>query len=80
MMVIYFIGLGLSGIACAFVDGKTALFLGLSAIGLFAGQILIAVLLVDVTRVDIQVVEAVEVLLVTEPSHQQDDNKTYSRN
>ena len=36
MMGIYFIGLGLSAIACALADEKTALFLGLSAIGLFA--------------------------------------------
>lgn len=36
MMGIYFVGLGLAGIACALADQKTALFLGLSAIGLFA--------------------------------------------
>ena len=35
MMVVYFIGLGLSAIACGLVDGPTALILGLSAIGLF---------------------------------------------
>ena len=36
MMVVFFIGLGLSGIVCGLVDSTTALFLGLSAIGLFA--------------------------------------------
>ena len=36
MMGIYFVGLGLAGIACALADQKTALFVGLSAIGLFA--------------------------------------------
>lgn len=36
MMVVMFVGLGLSGIACAFLDTPTALLLGLSAIGLFS--------------------------------------------
>ena len=36
MMVVFFIGLGLSSIACSFVDSTVALFLGLSAIGLFS--------------------------------------------
>lgn len=36
MMVVFFIGLGAAGIACAFADGPTALWLGLAAVGLFA--------------------------------------------
>ena len=36
MMVVYFIGLGLSGIVCGLVDQPTALFLGLTALGLFS--------------------------------------------
>lgn len=36
MMVVMFVGLGLSGIACAFLDTPTALLLGLSAVGLFS--------------------------------------------
>jgi MFS family permease len=36
MMVVFFVGLGLSGILCGLVDGKTALMLGLAAIGLFS--------------------------------------------
>ena len=40
-----------------------------ASVALVTGQVLIAVLLVDVTRVDVQVVEAVEVLLVAEPAH-----------
>ncbi len=36
MMVVYFAGLGVSGIVCGLVEGTTALFLGLTAIGLFA--------------------------------------------
>ncbi len=36
MMVVFFIGLGVSGIVCGLVDSKTALLLGLAAIGLFA--------------------------------------------
>ena len=36
MMVVFFVGLGLSSIACGFVDGTLALFIGLSAIGLFS--------------------------------------------
>ena len=36
MMVVFFVGLGLAGILCAFVDSTTAMFLGLSAIGLFS--------------------------------------------
>ena len=36
MMVVYFIGLGLSGIICGLVDTTTALLLGLAAIGLFS--------------------------------------------
>jgi MFS family permease len=36
MMVVFFVGLGLSGILCGLVDGKTALLLGLAAIGLFS--------------------------------------------
>lgn len=36
MMAVFFLGMGGAGIACAFVDGSTALMLGLAAIGLFA--------------------------------------------
>jgi len=36
MMIVMFIGLGLSGILCAFLDTPSALLLGLSAIGLFS--------------------------------------------
>ena len=36
MMVVFFVGLGLSSIACSFVDTTVAMFLGLSAIGLFS--------------------------------------------
>jgi len=36
MMIVMFVGLGLSGIACAFLDTPAALLLGLSAIGLFS--------------------------------------------
>lgn len=36
MMALFFLGMGGAGIACAFVDGPTALLLGLAAIGLFA--------------------------------------------
>ena len=36
MMVVFFIGLGLSGILCGLIDGPEALFLGLAAIGLFS--------------------------------------------
>jgi len=36
MMIVMFVGLGLSGMICAFVDTPTALLLGLSAIGLFS--------------------------------------------
>lgn len=36
MMVVFFLGLGAAGIACALADGPTAMLLGLSAIGLFA--------------------------------------------
>ncbi len=36
MMVVMFLGLGLSGIACAFLDTPAALLLGLSSIGLFS--------------------------------------------
>ena len=36
MMAVFFIGLGLSGIACGLVSSTTALMLGLSAIGLFS--------------------------------------------
>ena len=36
MMVVFFVGLGLSGILCGLVDGKTAMLLGLAAIGLFS--------------------------------------------
>jgi FSR family fosmidomycin resistance protein-like MFS transporter len=36
MMVVFFVGMGLAGIACGLVDGPTALLVGLAAIGLFA--------------------------------------------
>lgn len=36
MMVVFFVGLGLSSIACGFLDSPTALLVGLAAIGLFA--------------------------------------------
>ena len=36
MMIVMFLGLGLSGIACAFLDTPTALLLGLASIGLFS--------------------------------------------
>lgn len=36
MMAIFFLGLGAAGVACAFADSKTLLWLGLSAIGLFS--------------------------------------------
>ena len=36
MMVVYFVGLGLSGIACGLVEGPEAMFLGLTAIGVFS--------------------------------------------
>ncbi len=36
MMVVFFVGLGASSILCGLVDGKLALLLGLSAIGLFS--------------------------------------------
>ncbi len=36
MMVVYFIGLGAASILCALVDGTTALFVGLTAIGVFS--------------------------------------------
>lgn len=36
MMVVFFVGLGLSGILCGLVDTPRALFLGLAAIGLFS--------------------------------------------
>ncbi len=36
MMVVFFVGLGLAGIACGLVDGPGALFLGLTAIGVFS--------------------------------------------
>lgn len=36
VMAIFFIGLGAAGIVCAFADGKTLLWVGLSAIGLFS--------------------------------------------
>ncbi len=36
MMIVMFVGLGLSGLACAFLDTPAALLLGLSAIGLFS--------------------------------------------
>jgi FSR family fosmidomycin resistance protein-like MFS transporter len=36
MMIVMFVGLGLAGIACAFLDTPMALLLGLTAIGLFS--------------------------------------------
>ena len=36
MMVVFFLGLGVSGIVCGLVDAPTALFLGLTSIGVFA--------------------------------------------
>jgi len=36
MMAVFFLGMGGAGIACAFVDGPTAMMLGLATIGLFA--------------------------------------------
>lgn len=36
MMVVFFVGLGAAGIACGLVDSKSAMLLGLTAIGLFA--------------------------------------------
>jgi MFS family permease len=36
MMVIYFLGLGVAGILCGLVDGPTAMFVGLTALGLAA--------------------------------------------
>ena len=36
MMIVYFIGLGLAGILCGFLDSTGALLLGLAAIGLFS--------------------------------------------
>ncbi len=36
MMAVFFLGLGAAGVACAFADGKTLLWIGLSAIGLFS--------------------------------------------
>ncbi|MFQ5467541.1 MAG: MFS transporter [Kiloniellaceae bacterium] len=36
MMVVFFVGLGVAGIVCGLVDSTTAMFLGLSAIGLFS--------------------------------------------
>ena len=36
MMIVFFVGLGLSGIACGLVEGPSALFLGLTAIGVFS--------------------------------------------
>jgi len=36
MMVVFFVGLGMAGIVCGLVDSTTAMFLGLSAIGLFS--------------------------------------------
>lgn len=36
MMVVYFLGLGLSGIVCGLVDAPAAMLLGLASIGLFA--------------------------------------------
>lgn len=36
MMVVFFVGLGLSAIVCGFLDSPTALLVGLAAIGLFA--------------------------------------------
>ena len=36
MMVVFFVGLGAAGIVCGLVDSQSAMFLGLTAIGLFA--------------------------------------------
>ncbi len=36
MMVVFFVGLGVAGIVCGLVDSQSAMFLGLTAIGLFA--------------------------------------------
>ena len=36
MMTIYFIGLGIASIICGFVDGQTAMLLGLAVLGVFA--------------------------------------------
>ncbi len=36
MMVVFFLGLGSAGIACAFAEGTTLLWLGLTAVGLFS--------------------------------------------
>jgi len=36
MMVVFFVGMGAAGIVCGLVDGKTAMLLGLTAIGVFA--------------------------------------------
>jgi len=36
MMTVFFVGLGLAGIACGFADGPSALFFGLTALGLFS--------------------------------------------
>ncbi len=36
MMVVYFLGLGGAGILCGLVDGPSALFIGLTALGVFA--------------------------------------------
>ena len=36
MMAVFFLGLGGAGVACAFAEGKTLLWIGLSAIGLFS--------------------------------------------
>ena len=36
MMVVYFLGLGAAGILCGLVDGPTAMFIGLAALGLAA--------------------------------------------
>lgn len=36
MMVVFFVGLGLAGIACAFADGTALLWIGLTAIGVFS--------------------------------------------
>ncbi len=45
MMVVYFLGLGASGIVCGLVDAPTALFLGLTSIGVFAVVATLAALL-----------------------------------
>lgn len=36
MMAVFFLGLGAAGVACAFADGKTLLWIGLTATGLFS--------------------------------------------